>query len=219
MENALLKKLYLKPGSKIFTNLPIEQVASIFGNISLVEFTNEIVGNHDGVLLFVKNSEELRQALKTWASYITSVVVSWIAYPKKTSGITTDLKMAKWVELEEYGLSPCGSASINDTWTGMRIKPAGDIKSSGVGNKEIADNAFSEFIDVTNKKVYPPADLSKMFLQHPNAAEFFKELAYSHQKEYVLWILTAKQAATRTNRLQKTIEMLSNGKKYPTMKE
>jgi hypothetical protein len=219
MENVILKKLYFKPGSKIFTNLPIEKLASIFGDISSVEFTSETVGNRNGVLLFMKNTEELRQALKTWASYITKDVVSWITYPKKTSGITTDLKMAKWVELEEYGLSPCGSASIDETWTGMRIKPARDIKSSGVGNKDIADNTFSEFIDVTNKKVYPPADLSKMFLQHPNAAEFFKELAYSHQKEYVLWILTAKQAATRTNRLQKTIEMLSIGKKYPTMKQ
>ncbi|RZK68444.1 MAG: hypothetical protein EOO85_24360, partial [Pedobacter sp.] len=104
MENALLKKLYLKPGFKVLTDLPTEQVASILGDLSSIELTNEIVGNHDGVLLFVKNSNELKEGLKSWASYITSVVVSWIAYPKKTSGITTDLKMAKWVELEEYGL-------------------------------------------------------------------------------------------------------------------
>ncbi|MHA4895654.1 YdeI/OmpD-associated family protein [Pedobacter sp. PWIIR3] len=34
----------------------------------------------------------------------------------------------------------------------------------------------------------------------------------------MLWILTAKQEATRTNRLQKTIEMLLMKKKNPTEK-
>ncbi|MFP5081648.1 YdeI/OmpD-associated family protein [Pedobacter sp. JCM 36344] len=216
MENALLKKLYLKPGFKVVLGIPPEQGASILGDTSTIILENERTESFDALLLFVKNSLELKDALESWASSIKSEVVVWIAYPKKTSGIPTDLKMAKWVELDQYGLSPCGSASIDDTWTGLRIKPIEDVKSSGVGNTQIKTNEFSEFIDVENKKVYPPADFSTMLLQHPFAAAFFKELAYSHQKEYVLWILTAKQESTRINRLEKTIEMLSIGKKSPT---
>ncbi|MEJ7559389.1 MAG: YdeI/OmpD-associated family protein [Pedobacter sp.] len=216
MENALLKKLYLKPGSKVLIgNLP-EQGLSLLGDTSSITLINNPTEPFNALLLFVKNSTELKEALNTWASKITFEVIVWIAYPKKSSGVPTDLKMAKWEELDQYQLSPCGSASIDDTWTGLRIKPILDVKSSGVGNTQIKANEFSEFIDVDNKKVYPPADLSTMFLQHPNAAVFFKELAYSHQKEYVLWILTAKQEATRVNRLQKTIEMLSIEKKSPT---
>jgi hypothetical protein len=218
MDNPLLKKLYLKPGFKVLIGIPPEQGASILGDTSSITLNSDLTDPFDGLLLFVKDSTELNEALNTWADKITSEVIVWIAYPKKSSGIPTDLKMAKWDELDQYQLSPCGSASIDDTWTGLRIKPISDVKSSGVGNTQIKTNELSEFIDVDNKKVYPPADLSKMFLQHPNAAAFFKTLAYSHQKEYVLWILTAKQEATRVNRLQKTIEMLSIGKKYPTMK-
>ncbi|RYE54905.1 MAG: hypothetical protein EOP48_11305 [Sphingobacteriales bacterium] len=218
MENALLKKLYLKPGFKLLIGIPPEEGASILGDTSSITLNNDLKESFDVLLLFVKNSIELKEALGNWADKITSQVIVWIAYPKKSSGIPTDLKMAKWEELDQYQLSPCGSASIDEIWTGLRIKPVSDVKSSGVGNTQIKTNEFSEFIDVDNKKVYPPADLSRMFLQHPNAAAFFKSLAYSHQKEYALWILTAKQVSTRTSRLQKTIEMLSIGKKSPTMK-
>ena len=218
MENALLKKLYLKPGFKVLIGILPEQSSLVLGDTSSITLNNGPEEPFDALILFIKNSTELKEALNIWASKITSNVIVWIAYPKKSSGIPTDLKMAKWEELDQYQLSPCGSAAIDDTWTGLRIKPISDVKSSGVGNTQIKANEFSEFIDVDNKKVYPPADLSTMFLQHPNAAAFFKELAYSHQKEYVLWILTAKQEATRVNRLQKTIEMLSIGKKSPTMK-
>jgi len=218
MENALLKKLHIKQGFKVVVGIPPEQGALILGDTSAISLERPEADDADALLLFVKNSEELGEALNSWAQKIKAEMIVWIAYPKKTSGIVSDLKMAKWPELEQYGLSPCGSASIDDTWTGMRIKYLADVKTSGVGNTQIKTNEFSEFIDVDNKKVYPPADLSKMFLQHPSAGVFFKELAYSHQKEYVLWILTAKQEATRISRLQKTIEMLSIGKKYPTMK-
>ena len=218
MENALLKKLYFKPGFKVVLGTLPEQGESVLGDISSISLESAASENFEGLVLFVKNSEELGDALNSWAAKIKTDMIVWIAYPKKSSGIRTDLKMEKWPELEKYGLSPCGSAAIDDTWTGMRIKLSADMKSSGTGNTQIKTNEFSEFIDVDNKKVYPPADLSKMFLQHPNAGAFFKELAYSHQKEYVLWILTAKQDATRINRLQKAIEMLSVGKKSPAMK-
>jgi hypothetical protein len=217
MENALLKKLYFKPGFRVLIKGD-HDYSLILGDTSSIILVNNDKEPIDGLLLFVKDSVQLKDVLGFWGDRINSNIIVWIAYPKKTSGIPTDLKMAKWQELDDYSLSPCGSASIDDTWTGMRIKPIADVKSSGVGNTQIKSNEYSEFIDVENKKVYLPADLSTMFLQHPNAGTFFKELAYSHQKEYVLWILTAKQEATRIKRLQQTIEMLSIGKKFPSMK-
>jgi len=218
MENALLKKLYFKSEFRVLIGIPPEQGAAILGDTSSILLVNNNNESFDALVLFVKDSSVLKTALESWATRMTSNAVVWIAYPKKSSGITSDLKMEKWAELEKYGLSPCGSASINETWTALRIKPIADVKSSGVGNTQLKANSYSESIDVENKKVYPPADLSTMLLQHPNAAAFFKGLAYSHQKEYVLWILTAKQEATRTSRLQKMIELLSIGQKSPTTK-
>lgn len=216
-ENPLLKKLQVKPGFKVLMVNAPEQSASIFGETADLTFVND-PGNFNALLIFVKNSLELKEVLINWSTQVTQDKIVWIAYPKKSSGIPSDLKMEKWTELEEYQLTPCASASINDTWTGLRIKPITEVKKSGVGNAQIKTNEFADFIDIENKVVTPPADLAKLFLQHPEAANFFNTLAYSHKKEYVLWILTAKQETTRNNRLQKTIEMLLVKKKNPTEK-
>jgi Uncharacterized protein conserved in bacteria len=218
MENGLLKKMYFKPGFKVLLANAPENSNAILGDASSITLVNNIADVFNGLLLFVKDSAELTRELKIWAPKIDTEKIVWIAYPKKTSGIVTDLKMEKWKELELYKLTPCASAAIDDTWTGLRIKPIDQVKASGVGNNEIKKNEFSEFIDVENKKVTVPSDLAKLFLQYPQAASFFNTLAYSHKKEYVLWILTAKQEQTRITRLQKTVEMLLVGKKNPTMK-
>jgi hypothetical protein len=44
---------------------------------------------------------------------------------------------------------------------------------------------------------------------------FFKELSYTHRKEYCRWITEAKKEETRLKRLAKAIEMLKKGVKTP----
>lgn len=216
MENRLLKKIYFKPGFKVLIASGPDDIEAILGDTSSIAITKNEAEPYQGMLLFVKNSRELEEILATYGLKIKDQVV-WIAYPKKNSGIETDLKMEKWKELELYKLSPCGSAALNEVWTALRIKPADAVKASGVGNREIKNNEFSEFIDVVHKKVTTPPDLERLLTEHPDAKGFFQSLAYTNKKEYVLWILTAKQEQTRTNRLQKTIEMLKAGKKNPTL--
>lgn len=217
MENGLLKKLLFKPGYKVIAaNAPVN-LKTILGDTSSITISNDETTACQGMLLFAKNSIELNDLLNRFGPKINEQIV-WIAYPKKNSGIDTDLKMEKWNELEKYKLTPCASAAIDLVWTGLRIKPIAAVKVSGVGNKEIKDGAFSEFIDVENRKIIAPPDLEKLLKQQPDAKAFFESLAYSHKKEYVLWILTAKQEKTRLSRLEKTLEMLKTGKKNPTMK-
>jgi len=47
---------------------------------------------------------------------------------------------------------------------------------------------------------------------------FYQGLSYSNKKEYLGWILSAKQEKTRGERLIKTVEKLSEGKKNPAEK-
>lgn len=217
MENGLLKKLLFKPGFKVLIDHAPYNLNAILGDTSSIKIIEAETEPYQGMLLFAKNSIELNGLLERFGSKINDQIV-WIAYPKKNSGIDTDLKMEKWNELEKYKLTPCASAAIDQVWTGLRIKPITAVKVSGVGNKEIKEGAFSEFIDVQNRKITAPSDLEKLLVQQPDAKAFFESLAYSHKKEYVLWILTAKQEKTRLSRLEKTLEMLKTGKKNPTMK-
>jgi uncharacterized protein YdeI (YjbR/CyaY-like superfamily) len=50
-------------------------------------------------------------------------------------------------------------------------------------------------------------------MKHKKAAGFFAGLAFTHKREYVEWIISAKKSETRQLRLKTTIEKLSAGKK------
>ncbi len=67
--------------------------------------------------------------------------------------------------------------------------------------------------DTQPRVVEIPETLRLALDGEPSAASFFQALAYTHQKEYVQWIESAKQETTRQARITKTIEMLTQGKK------
>ena len=58
-----------------------------------------------------------------------------------------------------------------------------------------------------------PEDLAKALKKDKQAGTFFDKLSYTHRKEYVNWINEAKKEETRQNRIEKTIEMLKQGKR------
>jgi uncharacterized protein YdeI (YjbR/CyaY-like superfamily) len=61
-----------------------------------------------------------------------------------------------------------------------------------------------------------PEDVQEALSNHPQAGEFFEKLAYSHRKEYMFWVESAKRAETRHTRIIKMIELLKEGKKGPS---
>ena len=58
-----------------------------------------------------------------------------------------------------------------------------------------------------------PPELQQLFNIHNKALLFFESLAFTHRREYVEWILSAKRDETRQQRLQITIEKLIACKK------
>ena len=58
-----------------------------------------------------------------------------------------------------------------------------------------------------------PEDFQNALNDNPKAQDFFNSLAPSYKKEYIQWIITAKQDTTRLKRLNTSIEWLSEGKK------
>jgi len=68
-------------------------------------------------------------------------------------------------------------------------------------------------LDTEERQVVVPNDLAQVFVNQPLAKEAFVKLSNSHKKEYVNWILSAKQEETRRRRIEKAVELLSQGKK------
>jgi len=219
MDNKLLKKLHVKAGFKLLVENAPENVAALLGDFDAVQLSFNAEKDFDALLLFVMNSYELKEQLAIISGKLKPDTLFWIAYPKKSSGMESDLHMmAPWDEVKAYQLTPCASISISEVWTGLRLKPIDLVKASAVRNENIEQNEFSAYIDVVNKQVSPPEDLLAALQEHPLALTYFESLAYSHRKEYVLWILTAKQDKTRLSRIEKTIEMLLSKRKNPNDK-
>jgi hypothetical protein len=80
---------------------------------------------------------------------------------------------------------------------------------------------FGEEVEITIRKdtepraVRIPADVQRVFDENPKALAAFRELSYTHQKEYVSWIESAKREATRESRLTRMPGMLVEGKSNP----
>jgi bacteriocin resistance YdeI/OmpD-like protein/uncharacterized protein DUF1905 len=68
-------------------------------------------------------------------------------------------------------------------------------------------------IDIEPRIVVVPEDFQQALENHTNAKEIFENFSYTHKKEYVEWIESAKKQETRENRIKKAIEMIAEGKK------
>ncbi|WP_316829403.1 YdeI/OmpD-associated family protein [Pedobacter aquatilis] len=220
MENSLLKKLQIKPGFTVKVMDAPENAAAIFGNVpDDISIRFDDVENFDALITFTTLKEQLDRQINNNLKKLNPKTIFWVFMPKKTAKIESDLDMMKtWQELDIYGLNPCASAAVNETWTALRLKFITEIKPSGLRNDHIKTNDFAEYIDVETKTVKLPEDLALVLQDNPKALNYFNGLAYSHKKEYVLWILTAKQEKTRTNRIEKALDMLLNDKKNPSVK-
>ncbi|MDB5087511.1 MAG: Bacteriocin-protection, YdeI or OmpD-Associated [Mucilaginibacter sp.] len=218
--NPIAKKLQIKPGKRwLFYNAPDNYLATLEPLPAGVEAKFNPGGDFDGVQLFVINSDDLVSSLKTIIPILKTDTLFWISYPKKSSGIKSDLEMmSSWDEVGKYGYRGVAAASINETWTALRFRPEGQSKISDSGNDEIRKNEYANFIDVDNKQVKLPDDMQQALAREPNALAFYQSLSYSNKKEYVIWILSAKQEKTKTERLIKLVEKLLAGKKNPAEK-
>lgn len=55
--------------------------------------------------------------------------------------------------------------------------------------------------------------------QHRVAAEYFRSLAPTYQREYLVWLTTAKRPETRARRLKETLAALKAGRKWIDRKQ
>ncbi len=129
----------------------------------------------------------------------------------------TDLTRDKgWDCLKKLDMQWLSLISFDDNWSAFLMKNSPAKKENKVS--ETYHNISAEYADPKTKTVKLPEDLKTLFNKQKKAAEIFDALSYSCRKEYVLWIVSAKQEQTRKDRLNKTIQKLLDGKKNPAEK-
>lgn len=77
----------------------------------------------DVVLIFVKSMEEVKTTIPLNDQVLKPDGIPWLAYPKKTSAIKTDLdRDIIWRYLNTIGWTGVAMIAIDDTWSGFRMK-------------------------------------------------------------------------------------------------
>jgi hypothetical protein len=172
----------------------------------------------DFALVFAINCTQLNNILKDVLPILNKEGKLWIAFPKSTSKIASDLNRdCSWQILTSNNFISACEVTLDHVWSALRFEraePVAPVVEKVTETKKIEVKR----VDFDKKLVVTPAELEKIFTAHKKAREVFQNLSASNQQEYVEWIEGAKRQDTRTRRLEATVEKLLAGKKSPLEK-
>ena len=118
----LTKKLGIKDGFNLcFVNAPAEldKELDLPANVTVNSRARKPI---DIVLLFVTTKRELERTFPGYASKLRSTGMLWICWPKKTSGVASDLSDNVVRELGlAKGLVDVKVCAINEVWSGLKF--------------------------------------------------------------------------------------------------
>jgi len=124
-ENALAKKLKLKPGQRaVFIGAPEGYLKTLNPLPAGVSVADRLSGQCDWIQLFVKTQAEVDKLAPRAAKALKPEGLLWIAFPKGTSKIQTDLTRDKgWDALRALDLKWVVLVSVDDTWSAFALRP------------------------------------------------------------------------------------------------
>src|SRR5829696_2710959 len=119
----LAKKLGIKEGSRIaLVNAPKDFKSELGELPDKVQFVKRPAKALDIVLFFVLSERELVRDFTKLAEKLAANGMIWIAWPKKSSGVTTDLSFEPVQRIGlESGLVDVKNCAIDETWSGLKF--------------------------------------------------------------------------------------------------
>ncbi|MFN6089882.1 MAG: YdeI/OmpD-associated family protein [Cyclobacteriaceae bacterium] len=203
MDKALEKKLLISKAKR---------VTVINAPIGLGQVDRKKDGLVDVLLVFVKDKEDISMSVDQAISSLGPKGVLWFAYPKKSSGIKTDINRdSGWSPLAKNKFVPVTQVAIDETWSALRFKPVDQIP------KLTRKTPSGLPLSMPNKerKIELPKAFQQLLSKNKKAGVFFQSLSFTNRKEYVVWLESAKKPETKQKRLTSAIEKLLSGKRNP----
>jgi uncharacterized protein YdeI (YjbR/CyaY-like superfamily) len=108
--------------------------------------------------------------------------------PRKPASKWSDSNRRRWAELAAAG----------------KLRPAGRA-AAPTGNRYVPRRRAGD----------PPAYLTQALKARPEAWAFFQRLAPTYRGHFVLWIVSAKRADSRTRRIRESLRLLEAGQRLP----
>jgi hypothetical protein len=124
MAAPLAKRMQVKPGQTILAvNAPkdyAERLGDLPDGARLV--TRGDPSRADQVHVFVGDSKDLARLGPKAVAGVQGGAVTWIAYPKRTSGVETDMTRDRGWEAVTGEIDAVSQVAVDDTWSALRFK-------------------------------------------------------------------------------------------------
>lgn len=119
----LARKLGIKPGHRVgLIGAPEGFEATLEGLPESVRFSRRAAGRFDVIVFFTKRAAELARRFGKLAARLHKAGGLWVAWPKKSSGVATDLVEGRVRETGlAGGLVDNKICAVDETWSGLRF--------------------------------------------------------------------------------------------------
>jgi hypothetical protein len=117
----LPKKLGIKAGFRVtLSNAPEDVRAELAAELDSCEIANN--GELDFAMFFTKSRSELKKEFAKLAKVLAPAGMLWISWPKKSSGVATDVDENTVREIGlDVGLVDVKVCAVTDVWSGLKF--------------------------------------------------------------------------------------------------
>jgi hypothetical protein len=124
MPTTLAQKLQIKSGKLIVINAPKGYAEHLAKELKDLTISARAAGHAEAVLLFVNNLAETEKLTPRAGKLVKPGGMLWIAYPKGSSKVKTDVNRDKlWPVVEARGWRPVRQIALDEVWSALRFKP------------------------------------------------------------------------------------------------
>ena len=119
----LPKKLGVKDGFRVqFVEAPPEVIAELKQSLAKCELSRDGKAPLDFAMVFTKSGSMLVEEFKRLAKSLAPAGMLWVSWPKKTSGVKTDLdeNVVREIGLAA-GLVDVKVCAVTDVWSGLKF--------------------------------------------------------------------------------------------------
>jgi hypothetical protein len=119
----LAKKLGLKPGiTALFHDAPATVLAELAPALGHVTLVRSLTPGLDFILGFARSKAGLTRDFAAWKKHLAKSGCLWIAWPKKVSGVETDLTDNVVREIGLKGaLVDIKVCAVDEQWSGLKF--------------------------------------------------------------------------------------------------
>lgn len=119
----LAKKLGLKEQFRIaLLDMPADVRTELKSSLASCQLAKDERGPLDFAMIFVKSASDLRKEFSRIAKQLAPAGMLWVSWPKKASGVTTDLNENDVREIGLHaGLVDVKVCAVNEIWSGLKF--------------------------------------------------------------------------------------------------